>query len=574
MTALIATGAVAQQPSAPSRATGDADRPDHRFVCDGEVITAVDIKPGRPPFAGAVRYWRTVARAVGLHHATTRPEVVAAFLEFREGEKCSPTRLAESERLLRAQPFLADASVRATPDSTGRGVRVEVQTVDEIPALASLRLHGASLAAVALGNQDVGGHGVRAEAGVERGGAYRTPLFGEVESYTLAGRPIDALARVERRRVGGGAKLDVAYPFMSDLQRGAWHVSWARADDFFDIARPADDQLAIRVRHWDWQAGAVAQRHAAGAVALFGAALSGVQVRPDSRGVLVGDSGLVADSGTALVDRYAAMRAIRIGPLLGLRRVRYVTVSGFDALAAPQDVARGIQLSSYVARSIGMDGANDIFFSGSIYGGAASPRSMVATLAEIETRRPQGERSWDGTIGSARGAWYWGGSPGGLLIVSDELSGGFRSRLPFQLTFADPDGGVRGYGSSLLAGARRNVARAELRWSFPAAVRRADLGVAAFSDVGTLWAGDAPYGTNATRAAVGVSIMSAYPTRSKRLYRVDFAIPLDPTAAGRRIEIRFSAADHTTRFWDEPDDVGRSRLGAEPSRLFEWPGGR
>lgn len=572
--ALLARGACAQQAVATAAGDGGPHGPSSSFACNGETITGVDIKPGRPPFAGSLRYWRAAARAVGLHHATTRSDVIASFLQFAEGEPCSPVRLSESERLLRAQPFLADASVRAVPDSAGTGVRIEVETVDEIPALASLRLHGASLAAIALGNEDVGGHGVRAEAGVERGGAYRTPVFGEVEAHALAGQPIDALARVERRRVGGGAELDVAYPFMSDLQRGGWHVAWRRADDFFDIARPADDGLAIRVRHWDWQAGAVAQRHLGGAVALLGGALSGVQVQPDSRGTLVSETGLAPDTGTALVDRYAAMRAVRLGSLLGLRRVRYVTVDGFDALTGPQDVARGVQISSYVARSLGMSGANDLFVSGSLYAGAVTPRSMLATLAEVESRRPFGASSWDGTIGSARTAWYWGGAPGGLLVLSDELSGGFRSRLPLQITFADPAGGVRGYGSSLLAGARRNVARAELRWSFPAAVHRADLGIAAFSDVGTLWAGDAPYGVNTTRASVGVSIMSAYPTRSKRLYRVDFAVPLDPTAAGRRIEIRFSAADHTARFWQEPDDIARSRLGAEPSRLFEWPGGR
>lgn len=574
--ALLGSVATAQQaatPEAPASEGGSRSDPS-RFACNGETITGVDIRPGRPPFAGAVRYWRAVARAVGLHHATTRPEVIAAFLQFDEGEPCSPARLRESERLLRAQPFLADASVRAVPDSAGTGVRIEVETIDEIPALASLRLHGASLAAIALGNQDVGGHGVRTEVGAERGGAYRTPMFGEMEAYAFARQPIDARARVERRRVGGGAELDVAYPFMSDLQRGAWHVAWRRADDFFELARPADDQLALRVRHWDWQAGAVAQRRVAGAVTLLGGALSGVQVDPDSRGILVGPGGLAPDTGTTLVDRYAPMRAVRIGALVGARRVRYVTVSGFDALAAPQDEARGLQLSSYVARSIGMSGANDIFVSGSVYAGAVAPRSMLATLAEIETRRPLGGAGWDGTVGSARGAWYWGGAPGGLLVVSDELSGGVRPRLPLQLTFADPDGGLRGYGASLFAGARRNIVRAEVRWSFPAAVHRADLGVAAFSDVGTLWAGDAPYGTNATRASMGVSIMSAYPTRSKRLYRVDFAVPLDPTGARRRIEIRFSAADHTARFWDEPSDVARSRLGAQPSRLFEWPGGR
>lgn len=547
-----------------------AARATESFACNGELVTAIDIRAQRPPFAGAVHYWRAVARAIGLHHATTRPAVIESFLRVEEGEPCSQARLRESERLLRAQPFLADASVRAVPDSAG-GVRVVVETVDEIPALATLRLHGASLAALSLGNQDIGGNGLRAVIGAERGDSYRTPVFGEVEAYALAGEPIDAFARVERERVGGGAEVDVAYPFLSDVQRGAWHLDWTRSDDYFAMLRPADDRLALRVRHWSWEGGAAAQRRLGRASALLGAAISGVQVEPDARGVIIGDSGLAPDTGTTLTRRYAPFRATRAGALLGLQRVRYVTVVGFDALAAPQDVATGFQLASYVARSVGGRGTNDAFVSGAAYAGAAGRHTMLGVLAQLESRRPFDGGGWDGTVGSARAAWYLGGAPGALLVVADELSVGDSPRLPLQLGFADRTGGVRGYERSLLVGGRRNVARAELRWSVPAAIRRADLGFAAFSDVGTLWPGGAPYGMSATRASVGVSLLGAYPTRSKRLYRVDLAIPLDPVAARRRFEIRFSAADRTGRFWQEPADVAEARLGAEPARLFEWP---
>ena len=56
-----------------------------------------------------------------------------------------------------------------------------------------------------------------------------------------------------------------------------------------------------------------------------------------------------------------------------------------------------------------------------------------------------------------RAALYLGGSPGGMLMLSDEVSGGERAVLPLQLTLADALGGVRGYHGSLWAGARRNV---------------------------------------------------------------------------------------------------------------------
>jgi hypothetical protein len=216
-------------------------------------------------------------------------------------------------------------------------------------------------------------------------------------------------------------------------------------------------------------------------------------------------------------------------------------------------------------------GESDAFLSGATYAGAAGNGMLLANVAELEGRRDMATHEWNSIVGSTRTAFYAGG-PGLLLILSDELSGGVRSRLPLQLTLSDRVGGVRGYRASALAGARRNVMRAETRWSTAAAVRRADVGVAAFGELGTLWAGDAPYGWTGSRESIGVSLLAAYPTRSKRLYRADLAIPLTRGGeGGGRIELRFSSEDRTSRFWDEPNDVARARTGATPSTLFAWP---
>ena len=67
-----------------------------------------------PLFAGSARKWQTVARALGLHHATTRADVVRAYLFFKEGDICSDVRVSESARVLRSLPFLGDATARIT----------------------------------------------------------------------------------------------------------------------------------------------------------------------------------------------------------------------------------------------------------------------------------------------------------------------------------------------------------------------------------------------------------------------------------------------------------------------------
>jgi hypothetical protein len=64
--------------------------------CDGKRVSRIDIRPGRPPFAGTMSRWRIAARAIGLHHATTRPGVIDAFLALEAGEVCTEARRAES----------------------------------------------------------------------------------------------------------------------------------------------------------------------------------------------------------------------------------------------------------------------------------------------------------------------------------------------------------------------------------------------------------------------------------------------------------------------------------------------
>src|SRR2546423_5806957 len=77
--------------------------------CEGRVIRDIQVDPQRPPFQGSAAYWRRFARLLRLHHATTDSVVVRRFLALKQGGPCSSFRLRESERLLRAQPYLADA---------------------------------------------------------------------------------------------------------------------------------------------------------------------------------------------------------------------------------------------------------------------------------------------------------------------------------------------------------------------------------------------------------------------------------------------------------------------------------
>ncbi|MES2179117.1 MAG: hypothetical protein V4550_14745 [Gemmatimonadota bacterium] len=555
--------------SVPAAAQGTRDSASVK--CNGEIVSRVEMNPLPPPFSGAARKWRAAAHAVGLHHATTRAEVIAAFVSLAPGKTCTEFRRTESERVLRAQPFLSDASVRIVPDTAGM-VTVVVTTIDEVPVLVSGRFRGITPEAVSLGNENLAGEALLVQGRIERGGAYRTAVGMRLEEDVVMGHPFRLILDGERFQIGHLWSAELEHPFFTDLQRISWHTGVATRNDYIRFERPARDALALQATDRVWDASAMLRLFGTRTVTLIGGAITGRTFEPASSGIVVGDSGLVADTGSTLRNRYARYAGGRVGVIGGIRRVAFKSMRGFDALVGAQDVENGVRLGIFAGKGIPHFGEADVFLSGAVYAGAARGNALVATLAQLEGRRADAGGSWDNLVGSARSALYWGSAPGAVLVVSDELSGGSMPRLPLQLSFHELNGGLIGYRSSALAGAVRNIARAEVRVSAESFIRRADVGLAAFSTVGTLWAGDAPYGVNATRASVGVSLLAAYPTRSKRLYRADIAIPLTRSGAGAgRIEVRFTSVDRTQSFWVEPQDVSRARTGTEPSRLFAWP---
>ncbi len=497
--------------------------------------------------------------------------MIAAFLSIGPGKACTERRRAESERVLRVQPFLSDATVRVAPD-TGGMVAVIVSTTDEVPVLVSARFRGIVPESFSLGNENIMGEGLRVTGRIERGRAYQTAFGIGVEQDALFGHPFRLVLNADRYRIGERFGAEVEHPFYTDLQRVSWHAGYYTGNGVRGFERPSRDPLALQIDDRAWDISSLMRLFGTQTVGLLGGAVSGRRVDPAAKGFVVTDTGLRADTGTALNGRYSSFRAVRVGVLGGVRRVSFTPVRGFETLVGSQDVMRGAAVGVYAARGLPRSGADDYLLSSAFYAGTATNNLLLATLALVEGTREVSGGAWNSIVGSNHSTLFWGRAPGAVLVLSNEYSGGYKSRLPLQVSFADREGGLIGYHYSGLAGARRNVAHGEVRWSGESLVRRADVGLAAFTEVGTLWAGDAPYGVNTTRASVGVSLLAAYPSHAKRLYRADIAFPLTRAGEGRgRIEVRFSSLDRTQSFGTEPPDVAMSRTGAEPSRLFAWP---
>jgi hypothetical protein len=146
--------------------------------------------------------------------------VVRSFLAVREGEPCTELRRAETERILRAQPFIASARVFAFPD-TGDGVRLRVETVDELSNVVGLAFNGVRPSVVKVGDGNVGGQGLYATALWREGFAYRDGYGARVVAYQIFDRPYQLAAEYLRRPVGKRQTAEFGHPFLTDLQRVA-----------------------------------------------------------------------------------------------------------------------------------------------------------------------------------------------------------------------------------------------------------------------------------------------------------------------------------------------------------------
>lgn len=494
-------------------------------------------------------------------HMTTEPHIIENLVLLRLGEPCSILLRRETERLLRAQPFLADATVTAY--AAGRDtVRLEIVTIDEPAVLGSIGGSGKSphLRALKAGNANLRGRGVSALAGWKDGGIYRDTWQLRYSNFQLFSDPLQMHLIAIRRDHGYDATSEVAYPFFTDLQPRAWRVAGGVSEILIPFRSPDQETVSLGVRRQFVDAGAVARLGEPGRLVLLGGSVSFERGVPGAEPVVVTDSGLVPDPGVELRDRYESSRSARANVLVGYRQVNFLRVSGFDALAGTQDMRRGVQAAFTVGRGLGLGGSDgdELFFSGNLYGGVGSAVSF-AGLEFLGEGRRMSSGEWEDVLVSGRFGTYFRPHPRHTVTGNLEYSAGRAQRLPFQLALGDTRGGVRGYRSAAVGGGARLVARLEERWRVGNIRGTGDLGIALFGEAGKLWASDAPYGrTTGYLPSVGVALLSAVPPRSRRIWRLDIAVPLQNTA-GARWGMRLTNEDRTRSFWNEPNDIRRNR---------------
>lgn len=547
-----------------------------RRGCDGDTISAIIIRSHPPAYTGRVAATQRIASGwLRLSQATTRPQLVAAYMRLESGTICRDIDRSESERILRAQPFIASATINAITEGPRR-VRLEVDVVDEQRLVAGAGTRHGTLSSLILGTENLNGRGASVSLGATRGFAHRDGFGFKGVKYGMFGRPDFLAITAERRAViGEHLEFELAEPFLTDQQARGYHARSGLSSGYTRLVRPVGDPVSIFVRRTSYDLSAVTrfgQPSGRNAVGLLGAALIGEDVRTEPELVIVADSGLMRQIVNPFAGGYPGFTTTRLAGIAGVRALRYITVNAFDAISAEQDMGIGVQLDLLAGPSLRSSGGPaDFFMASDFYAGFGNKRTFFVARGLLEGRRERGAQRWKGMVSNVRLDGYHRSTVDRTSKLSLEYSGTRALAFPLQLTLRDHESGLPGYSNATMAGGHRLIGRIDERLYLMSIRGRVELAAGAFASAGRLWAGDAPYGaTTGVLGAAGLSLTAAFPEGSKRSYRFEVAFPFDPARAESRMQVRLVTSDRTRRLWAEPGDLSRARTGATPVSLMKW----
>ncbi|HEX6939165.1 MAG TPA: hypothetical protein VF158_07105 [Longimicrobiales bacterium] len=500
-------------------------------------------------------------RLANALHVRTRREVIERELLVRPGDCLDPMLLEESERLLRAYPFLSRVDIFAVPQPDGTH-HVVVDTQDEWSTQLDLRVgvdDGLEFEGVRLRELNLLGTGrlleffyLERDANREYGFGYETPqLFRTRWDMRLA---------AGRTRAGSFLRQSIAYPFVGEAGRWAARQALRRQDRFFDYALDGDieEHLLLPVREQAVELAVVGRSGRVGALTTFGAAVSrqalsypgGVAAIERSIGDAYDSIATADDAAIAAVRRQMTeLDALRVTALLGRRNIAWVTRRGFDSMRGAQDIALGFDVEAAVGVAFPAGSGGRLVAGLDAYGAHELGNLFLAADLRVDARRARGAENgggWEDVLADGELLAYW--RPAALarhtFLLRGAGTGAWQTRTPFQLTLGG-DFGLRGYDRYRLPGGRRLLFSLEDRvyfgWPFRDVL---DLGGTLFVDVGRVWPGDAPFGVDSGwRAAAGLGVRGAFPAGGRTTYRIDLAWPVTHGASWRDLRLIVSIGE-------------------------------
>jgi len=539
-------------------------------VCDGRPIRAIQID-ARTIFSDDDSLIPGFVRTIGNNlHWQTREETVRRDLLFAVGDACDRRRLAETERLLRARPYIRSAQI--VPIATGDGgVTILVLTHDEfsIEVRASVQNGGeVPVRRVVLTEDNVLGRGIHAQAYYNSFGR-RAAYYGDLQDHHFLGRRWQAEVTGGKSEVGLVGEESLRRAFESDFDRVAWRESARYRKEPFPLVSPVLGTVLQPTVRTGADVGAARRFGVPGQLQIVGLVLSYDRALAEGA-PLAQTADLDSAAAAQLAGRFEERRRARVHLLVGARKLAFHPHRGVDAVHAIEDVPEGVQAGLVLGKSLfgGVGVQHDWFAAMEVTSGADfEGRLLVFTHAKAEGRYLEQAGTWDGVLADGEVLVYVIG-PRITTVLAANAAGGWNTRTPFQLLLAGAEG-LRGYGGLALPVGRRIVLRGEQRYFLGTAFGFADVAAAAFAETGRGWGGDAVFATSTGMlGTVGVGLRVATPRGSRHTYRLELAVPL---SRGLGPELRLAVGQQFGVFHGEPQDVVRSRERISSVTVFDFP---
>jgi hypothetical protein len=485
-------------------------------------------------------------------HVRTRQDVVQRELLFSVGDCYDVGLLRDSERLLRAFAFIANASIYGVRIAEGE-YRVIVDTQDEWSTRVEPRI------------QSSGGMGMRGLRLVEDnlvGTGRRLAVFYDTdEDQTIYGFTYatphmfktrwNMGIQLARTEVGTSMSQAVAYPFVGEIGRYAFRQTLSRDERYFELFMAETDgelsRVWVPVRREFLEAGAAIRwgnqrnRHT-----IFGAAIAAETVGYPEEATFadVRESGSAGFTPEEMADSemdWTPVSSIRLMMMGAQRNVYFIRRNGLDTVNGTEDVQLGVEAEASFGPTLPVVSTDrDVAVGLGLYAaGEVGENSLAGGRFTFEGRRSYqshpGLPEWNDVLAELDLWAYLRPDPLSrhLVVLSLSALGGWHGRVPFQLTLGG-DAGLRGYPRHVDPGGRRIVGSAEYRarLGWPMA-ELFDLGTVAFLDVGRIWPGHVPFGTKSpVRTTAGLGIRAAFPPGSTQTFRLDVGVPIERTGIG------------------------------------------
>lgn len=513
-----------------------------------------------PDHPGALRFAYRIANAL---HPRTRASVIRRDLLFRQGDCYDPDLIAESERLLRDNHFLAAARIHHHERADGDHDLI-VETRDEWSARLDIRVslnNGLEFNGASLRESNFLGTGKAVELFYLDYAANRDYGAG-FHTHQLGARRWHLGTALGRSRIGPLAYQSLAYPFREETGRWAAREEYRQNHRFFDYLideAGTERHLLLPAHTRAFDLAAMHRFGRPGSHLTLGAALSYTEISfPGGIGaveLIHGDD--FGDPHPAdslwlqpLLRQATPLRSLRSLILLGHRTITWTKRQGFDTLRGEQDLRLGTDFSMALGRSLTTRHTpHHLFTALDLFAGGETEALLLAGRLRGDAQYSLGEdgtNGWNDIFAEAEGLAYWKPDPAGrqTMVLRAAATGGWETRSPFQLILGG-DLGVRGYPQERFPGGRRLLFSLEDRIIFEGPLRElVDLGATAFLDLGRIWPGDAPYGIDSGwRASAGIGLRNAFPSGGRRTYRIDLALPIRPEVGWRDLRLILSVGE-------------------------------